>query len=593
MNQTGSKVNQLLVVVGQCSKAGLKQENEDCCGIRLATGMDLTHRGITVVMADGVGSSEAGREASEYCVQGFIADYYSTPLSWGVKTAGERVIHALNSWLYNQGQQRYGSELSLASTLSALIVKSTTAHVFHVGDSRVYRIRNGKIRCLTKDHRLVVDRNKSYLARAMGGESSVQCDYTSYAIEADDYYILTSDGVHEFVSNEVLLQLTLDKDDIYAGLMNIKVLDDKDEQAVSSLEHAAKKIVGAALEAGSDDNVSCQIIRIQQLPNQDENEYYRALLSLPFPPSLAPGMVLDGYRIIREIHASKTIQIYLAEDLEYKDTVVIKTPSVNFEDDPVYIDRFLHEVWVGRRIQSPYVFKVLHLRRKRSCIYYVTEFLQGHSLAQWILDHPEPDLTEVREIVHQVIKGLRAFHRREMVHQDIKPENIMIDPHGTVKIIDFGSTQVAGLKEVYTPVQQTYVEGTSNYIAPELFDGYEGTPTSDMYSLGVTLYEMLSGGHFPYGEVSEAKPNPCDNYQSLRRYNKRVPVWMDRAIEKAVLKNPLRRYDTFSEFEHDLCVPNAVLMTAEVPLIERDPVAFWRTLSTLLFFVIIVLLLIK
>jgi serine/threonine protein kinase len=592
MSEKGSVSNQLLAEVGQCSKAGVKQENEDCCGIHLPTGMDLTHRGITLVMADGVGSSEAGREASEYCVQGFIADYYSTPLSWGVKTAGKRVVDALNSWLYNQGQQRYASELSLASTLAVLIMKSTTAHIFHVGDSRVYRIRNGHICCLTKDHRLIIDRNKSYLARAMGGESSVQCDYNSYAVEVGDYYILTSDGIHEFLSDDALLSLTIDKDDINAALMNITLSDNQAESAVGKMEYLANKIVSAALQAGSDDNASCQVIHIQQLPNQDVNEYLRELLSLPFPPTLSAGMVLDGYRIIREIHASKTIQIYLAEDMEYHDTVVIKTPSVNFEDDPVYIDRFLHEVWVGRRIQSPHVLKVYQVRRKRSCLYYVTEYLQGHSLAQWILDHPEPDLAEVREIIHQLIKGLRAFHRREMVHQDIKSENIMIDSHGTVKIIDFGSTQVAGLKEVYTPLEQTYIEGTSNYIAPELFDGYEGTPSSDMYSLGVTLYEMLSGGHFPYGAMSEAKPNPCHDYRSLRHYNKNIPIWMDRAIEKSVLKSPSRRYDTFSEFEQDLCVPNAAWMTADVPLIERDPVAFWRTLSILLLLVVISLLLV-
>jgi len=550
----------LKIEAGQCSQAGVKAQNEDCCGIRIPEGMELNHKGIIAVTADGVGSSEAGREASEYCVQGFIADYLSTPMSWSVKTAGERIIRSLNSWLYSQGQRRYASQLSLASTLAVLILKSTTAHLFHVGDSRIYLLRNGKLRCLTKDHRLIVDRNKSYLARAMGGEHEVHFDYRSLGVEVGDTFLLTSDGVHEFLSNEQLQELA----------------------AANNPEQAAHTIVEAALVAGSDDNLTCQVIRVQQLPNQNEHEYYRQLTSLPFPPPLEAGMVLDGYRIIRELHTSRTIQVYLAEDTESSETVVIKTPSVNFEDDPVYIDRFLHEVWVGRRINSPHVFKVYQLKRKRSCLYYVTEFLEGRSLAQWILDNPQPDLEQVRTIVSQIIKGLRAFHRRDMVHQDIKPENIMIDKHGIIKIIDFGSTQVAGLKEIYTPVRAEHVEGTANYIAPELFDGFEGTPKSDMYSLGVTVYEMLSGGHFPYGRLEDACKHKSYDYISVRQYNLNVPVWMDEAIRKAVHPDPEKRYDTFSEFEVDLNKPNPTLMRTTTPLLERDPVRFWKIIALIL-----------
>jgi len=553
--------NKLIVDAGQCSQAGIKAHNEDCCGIRIPEGMELTHKGIIAVTADGVGSSEAGKEASEYCVQGFISDYLSTPLSWSVKKSGDRIIRSLNSWLYSQGQRRYSSELSLASTLAVLVIKSATAHLFHVGDSRIHLIRNGKIHCLTKDHRLIVDRNKTYLSRAMGGEYNVHYDYSNLVIESGDIFLLSTDGVHEYLSNEEINTLAL---------------------ASNNLETASTSIVEAALAAGSDDNVTCQILRVEQLPNQNENEYYRQLTELPFPPPLDENMILDGYRIIKELHASTTIQIYKAIDIESGETVVLKTPSVNFEDDPAYIDKFLHEVWVGRRIDNPHVFKVHHLKRKRSCIYYVTEFLEGRSLAQWILDNPDPDLDEVRQIVEQIIKGLRAFHRKEMVHQDIKPENIMIDKHGVIKIIDFGSTQVAGLKEIYTPIRQEHVEGTANYIAPELFDGFEGSPQSDMYSLAVTIYEMLSNGHFPYGQLESARRKKNYIYESIRKYNSNVPVWMDGALKKATHPAPEKRYSSYSEFQHDLSNPNPAFMKTTAPLLERDPISFWRGLSIIL-----------
>ncbi|GAV21123.1 serine/threonine-protein kinase StkP [Mariprofundus micogutta] len=561
--------NKLIVEAGQNSQAGIKEQNEDCCGIRIPDEMDLIHKGIVAITADGVGSSEAAKEASEYCVQGFISDYFSTPMSWSVKTAGERIIRSLNSWLYSQGQRRYASQLSLASTLAVLVLKSTTAHLFHVGDSRIYLIRSGSIRCLTKDHRLTIDHNKTYLARAMGGENEVNFDYQSLPVELNDRFILTSDGVHEFLCKEQLLASVLSSD---------------------NPETIAENIIDSALKVGSDDNLTCQVLLVKQLPNQNENEYYRELTSLPFPPPLDPGMELDGYHIIKELHSSVTIQVYLAEDIESGETVVIKTPSVNFEDDPAYIDRFLHEVWVGRRISSPHVFKVFQLKRKRSCIYYVTEFLEGQSLAQWILDNPKPDLGQVRDIVDQVIKGLRAFHRREMVHQDIKPDNIMIDKHGVTKIIDFGSTQVAGLKEIYTPIEQHHLDGTANYIAPELFEGFEGTPHSDMYSLGITVYEILSNGHFPYGDTEETKPHKHYVYTSVRKHNSDIPVWMDGAIQKAVQKDPDRRYESYSEFQYDLSNPNPAFMKTTAPLIERNPLGFWRGLSIIMIAVNLLLL---
>ncbi|MDQ6951834.1 MAG: bifunctional protein-serine/threonine kinase/phosphatase [Mariprofundales bacterium] len=560
--------NKLIVEAGQCTQAGVKPQNEDCCGIRIPDGVELTHKGIVLVTADGVGSSEASREASEYCVQGFIADYLSTPMSWSVQTAGERIIRSLNSWLFSQGQRRYASDLSLASTLAVLILKSTTAHLFHVGDSRIYLIREGRLRCLTKDHRLVVDRNKTYLARAMGGEYQVHFDYANQSMAQGDRFLLTTDGIHDFLDEQRLLALVLAADP----------------------EVAAASIVDEAIQAGSDDNLTCQVIHVQQLPNQDENEYYRTLTQLPFPPPLELGMELDGYRIIRELHASPTIQVYLAEDIAHGETVVIKTPSVNFEDDPIYIDRFLHEVWVGRRIDNPHVFKVHQLKRKRTCLYYVTEFLEGRSLAQWIVDNHNPDLEQVRNIVGQVIMGLRAFHRREMVHQDIKPENIMIDKHGIIKIIDFGSAQVAGLKEIYTPIAQNHVQGTANYIAPELFDGFEGTPKSDMFSLGVTIYEMLSGGHFPYAVNDAPTRRKSYDYIPLSKYNVNVPVWMDGAIKRALHPDPGRRYDSFSELQHDLSQPNPQLMKRDAPLLERDPVGFWRGLALILLAINLLLL---
>jgi serine/threonine protein kinase len=295
--------------------------------------------------------------------------------------------------------------------------------------------------------------------------------------------------------------------------------------------------------------------------------------------------ILDGYKILREIHATKHIQVYLALDTDSDKEVVLKTPSVNFEDDPVYIDMFVHEEWIGKRIQNPHVMKVCEAQRKRNFLYYVAEYLAGQTLRQWMDDHPQPKLTDVRAIIGQLIVGLRAFHRLDMVHQDLKPENIIIDRHNTVKIIDFGSTKIAGLEEINTPIDRSGLVGAVDFIAPEYFLGARGSNQSDIYSLGVITYQMLTG-KLPFGKPLTEKRVKAGKLQYVFAAQRaaNVPDWVDAALKKSVHPNPEKRYSLLSEFFHDITAPNATLLDREsIPLIDRNPLVFWRGMSLLLF----------
>src|SRR5205814_4575606 len=152
----------------------------------------------------------------------------------------------------------------------------------------------------------------------------------------------------------------------------------------------------------------------------------------------------------------------------------------------------------ARRIDSPHVLKPRIGTRKRNYLYTVMEFVEGQTLTGWMREHSRPDLETVRAIVDQIARGLRAFHRLEMLHQDLRPENIMIDKTGTVKIIDFGSVCVAGVDEHASPEEPSRILGTLQYTAPEYFVGDPGSERADLYSLGVIAYQMLSG-RLPYG----------------------------------------------------------------------------------------------
>jgi serine/threonine protein phosphatase PrpC len=552
----------LKIAAGQYSTAGIKPSNEDACGIRMPEASLRNARGVVAVIADGMSGSEAGREAAEACVTGFLTDFYSTPESWSTETAGEKVLTALNRWLCAQGQREYQTNRALVTTLSVLVIKSNTAYLFHVGDTRIYRLRRGRLECLTRDHRVHVAQDKTYLSRAMGIELHMEIDFRRLPAEAGDLYLLTTDGVHDYLPDDVLAQELYDSGDP---------------------EQTAARIADLALEGGSLDNVTCQLLRVDSLPNEDVHEFYRRFAELPFPPPLEPGMILDGYKVVRELHASKRTQIYLALDAQTDRKVILKTPSVNYEDDPEYIDRFLHEEWVGRRIDNQHVLRVLSPHGRRQCLYYVTEYVDGRTLRQWMHDNPQPPVDDVRGIVVQIAAGLRAFHRHEMVHQDLKPENIMIDRHGTVKIIDFGSTKIAGIEEIATPLDPQNLLGTRNYSAPEYLQGYSGNNVSDIYSLGVIAYEMLTG-HLPYGDNEmSARRLRRARYVPARRHNPEVPVWMDKTLEKAVSLACNRRYRVLSEFVRDLASPNPDFL--EQPgeaLLNRNPLLFWKGFALLL-----------
>lgn len=549
-----------LITVGQYSDRGVKNENQDSYGVLVPEDAVLQYKGIVAVIADGVSGCEQGKVASETSAKSLLHDYYCTPDSWTVKSSIEKVLLATNRWLYGQGQQvSHNGHRGLATTLSALVIKSSTAHLFHIGDTRIYRLNDREFELLTQDHRVWVSEEKNYLTRALGIDLRVDIDYRKLPVRVGDIFLQTTDGVYEFVSDEVMREL------IYKHRDN--------------LDRAAREIACLALKNGSDDNVSCQIIRVDELPGLDDDAFYQKLTELPFPPPLSAGMILDGYRILREIHASKRTQVYLAEDTDSGARVVLKTPSVNFEDDPAYLDLFMHEEWVGNRLSSNHVLKVIAQQRPRRFLYYVSEYIEGVTLRSWMHDNPDADLNSVREIIQQLARGLLAFHKLEMIHQDLKPENVMIDGRGTVRIIDFGSTKIAGVEEISSPLERVTLLGTKNYTAPEYLLGHPCSARSDIFSLGVICYEMLTG-KLPFGDKYDESAIHVLSYIPARRWTPHLPVWVDDALEKAVRKNPERRYSELSEFIHDLNNPNPEFSRERhEPLLMRNPLAFWRGLA--------------
>ncbi|WP_250656904.1 bifunctional protein-serine/threonine kinase/phosphatase [Alkalimarinus coralli] len=558
--------SRLNAAIGQATDKGPKHQNEDCLGIMMPDDPALTIKGMVAVIADGVSSAEAGKEASETCVKNFLNDYYSTPDSWTVKTSAQKVLTALNRWLYGQGQRFIEAHRGYISTLSILVIKSRMAHLFHIGDSRIYRLRGGDFEQLTSDHSAHVSKDKAYLTRAMGMDIRLDVDYRTEAVEEGDLFFLSTDGVHDFLSPKVIKKAL--------------------QTADTNVEITCQQLIDMAKEAGSDDNLSCQIIRIEQLADANSADVYKKLSDLPFPPFLEKGMSIDGYRVLGEIYASNRSQLYVVEDIESHKKWAMKTPSVNYEDDPAYIERFIMEEWIGRRIDCPNVVKVPVEERKRQCLYYLCEYVEGDTLADWIKNTSRRDVPQVLDIIEQVVRGVRSLHRKETLHQDLKPDNIVLTEEGEAKLIDFGSCLVAGVNEIATPFERDTILGTATYAAPEYKLRRAGSVRSDLFSIAMITYEMLTG-HLPFGEAFERCESAQDfsrlRYEPAYRYNPMVPAWMDGALRKALHISPELRYESLSEFVFDLRHPNQQFMRLRnQPFLERNPMLFWQITSGVL-----------
>ncbi|RYY77242.1 MAG: bifunctional protein-serine/threonine kinase/phosphatase [Gammaproteobacteria bacterium] len=553
--------------VGQFSSAGVKADNEDAIGIRIPEGVLLSTKGAAAIIADGVSAAEAGKEASETCVRNFLVDYFSTPDTWTVKKSTSQVLIALNRWLYSRGREFHEAKKGYVSTFSCVIFKSHAAHIFHVGDSRIYRYRSGKLEQLTRDHRTFISDQDSYLVRAMGLDVSLDVDCSIHDLEVGDIFLLTTDGMHDFLTPA----------DISNSLTPI----------TDNYDATCDKLAELALKNNSDDNISCQIIRVNSLPEENIEDATQKLTALPFPPHLDVGKIIDGYRIEKEIHASSRSQVYLVTDIESGERFCMKTPSVNFEYNTAYIERFVLESWIGSRIHNNHVVKIINPNKPKKFLYYLMAYIEGITLAQWIKENPKPPVQNVVYIAEQIVKGLRAFHRRETLHQDIRPANIMVDRNGEVKIIDFGACLVKGIAEIATPIQREKVLGTAEYSAPEHVLGATCSEQSDIFSLAVVIFEMLTGTQPFKGKLSQCRTPRAylsTEYVPAYELNPLVPFWIEAAIKKGLRYDPERRHADVSEFLHELLQPNPKYKQQYRSILSnKKPQRVWQMISGVLF----------
>jgi serine/threonine protein phosphatase PrpC len=569
--------NSLKVSLSQYSQAGRKPINQDFYDARVPNEPQRTMKGIAIALADGISSSQVSDVASRISVSSFLNDYFSTPQTWTVNKSIKRILTATNSWLNSQSREallHLDKNKAYVCTFSTLILRSTTAYLAHLGDTRIYLLRDGELSCLTDDHRLWISEEKSYLSRAMGMDNQINPDFHKLSLNKDDIFLLATDGVYEFLKDDELIQ--------------ILCLHDND------FENAAQAVVEKAYANGSDDNLTAQLVRVDDLPDKNPKEVQSQINEKPFPPQLQARDDFDGYTIVRELSATSRSHVYLALDNETSAQVVIKIPSIELQENKHDLERFAMEEWIARRITSQHLMKAYEQTQTRNYLYNVFEYVKGQTLEQIMTDTPCLEIERVRDITDQMVRGILAFHRLDMVHQDIRPHNILIDDTQTVKIIDFGATKIEGIQDINTFLAQDHLQGTALYSAPEYFLGHEGDHRSDIFSLGVIVYQMLSN-KLPYelnvARATTTKAQKKLHYHSLHNDPIKLPMWIDEALRKALEIEPHKRYNDVAEFAYDLRHPNPIFLAKQrPPLIERDPVSFWKNTSFILAILLVVAL---
>lgn len=543
------------VDIGYSSQRGPREVNEDFAGTVHAPPGEET-RGLIAAIADGVSTGGRGLEAAQTTVMGLLADYFATPDTWEPTAALDRLIGAQNAWLADHNRRRQGGGTAL-TTLTALVLHGQTYTLAHVGDTRAWRVREGgePAVALTQDHAFEHPDLRSRLTRAIGLDDQVRVDYAQGDVRVGDCFVLSSDGVHGVLKAQQLARFALQG---------------------TALE-GSEALVRAALAAGTRDNATALVIRVIGLDARQLDDELGDVRRLAPPAALKVGDTLDGYVITARVADTGVHLLYQARHPVTRELVALKTLHPSRAGDPQERAMLAHEAWLGLRVsaRADSGFVRVHERAEdASALYIVFDWHGGRTLEQLQKSGHRSSAAEVVAAAIAVAKALGRLHRHGVVHRDIKPGNLHLGEDGRWRILDLG----VALSGREGAAQRELHAGTPSYINPEQWEDAGADAGSDLFALGVTLYQWLAG-RLPYGEI---EPYQLARYRrdpaALSRIRPDVPVWLDHLVCKAVARDPRQRFETAEELllalERGASRP--IGAPGATPLIRRDPAALLK-----------------
>lgn len=534
---------------GEATAIGPRAENQDALRIVTPSPALAISKGSLFAIADGVSQCADGGLAARATLQALALDYYATPETWAVAQSLDRLLIAHNRWL-----QANGGGQPLLTTLTALVLRGRRFTLAHVGDCRAYRWHAGELERLSEDHVWEQPGMQHVLKRALGLDQHLVVDYMEGELRVDESFLLVCDGIWAVLGDH--------------GIRSVL-------QAESNPSAACQALVSAAHLAGGQDNASALLVHIEQLPDSALADSLAQLAQWPLPPKLRAGQNFEGWQVERPLLESRQSLLYRVHDSQQRPWL-LKTLPASRHNDPLAGPALLQEEWFLKRVAGRH-FAEAHPLPQRQHLYYVQREYTGQTLAAQLKEHGPLPLMQWLELAPQLLRALGMLHRRNIVHRDIKPENLLLDDDGELRVLDFGLAYCPGLSRD----EEHTLPGTPSYIAPEAFAGTPPSPQQDLYSAGVSLYQLLTG-HYPYGEI-EAFQNPrFGQPTAASRYRPDLPAWLDECLSRAIAANPAERFETAEEwlllFERG---EREALSNRPRPLLEREPLLVWRSLALL------------
>ncbi|MDD0843422.1 protein kinase domain-containing protein [Pseudomonas sp. Gutcm_11s] len=529
---------------GEATATGPRTENQDAIRVVTPAPTLAASKGFLFALADGVSQCADGGLAARATLQALALDYYSTPETWAVPQALDRLLVAHNRWL-----QANGGGQPLLTTLSALVLRGRRFTLAHVGDCRAYRLHAGQLERLSEDHVWEQPGMQHVLKRAMGLDQHLVVDYLEGELREDERYLLVSDGVWSTLGDSGIRSLLLDENDPAA---------------------ACQALVAAAHLAGSQDNASAVLVQVDTLPDNDLADTLAQLQQWPLPPKLREGQEFEGWQIERVLAESRQSLVYRVRDAQAR-RWLLKTLPASRHDEAQAGPALLLEEWFLRRVAGRH-FPEAHPLPQRQHLYYVQREYAGQTLAEHLRLSGQLGLPEWLDLAPRLLKALGLLHRRNILHRDIKPENLLWCDDGELRLLDFGLAYCPGLSRD----EQHALPGTPSYIAPEAFAGAAPDRQQDLYAAGVTLYRLLTG-HYPYGEIEAFQHPRFGKPAAPSRYRPDIPAWLDDCLLRAVAASPGERFETAEEWL--LVVEQGERQALNVrprPLLEREPLKVWR-----------------
>jgi serine/threonine protein phosphatase PrpC len=530
-------------------------------------------RGAIAVMADGVGGLHKGEIASRMAGELALAAFKRINPANMPKQILRQIFEAANLQVYEAGMA--GQNGRMATTLTVCIFREKELSIGHVGDTRVYIVRQERMRRLTEDHsytamqvklRLISEheakasRLRSMLTRSLGPDPIVHFDFKRVKLMSRDRVVLCTDG-------------------LYCSLNDGEISEGADRL---NMDEICPYLVALAERRGTDDNVSVQVVQVDRLvePKYDQPISILKQTGGTTPNStmneVKPGEILDSrFEIDSVISRSGMATIYKAKDLETKQTAAVKIPHMQMESDAGSFARFQREAEIGEMLDHPNILKFIKVPNK-SRPYIVTEYLEGKPLSN-VLNEVRPlPIPDAVQIASYVCGALAHMHEHKVVHRDLKPQNIMLCNDGSLRIIDFGIAKSMEMRRLtfagFTPAM-----GTPDYMAPEQVKGKRGDERTDIYSLGAVLYEMTTGS------VPFEGPNPFVVMNSRitgdpiapRKVNPQISEQLEEIILHAMEREPHKRYQSAAAMKAELDDPESVKVTGRARHLEAPKV--WKT----------------